>query len=103
MAATEEHAILHSQHLDLIYLQLGTLCDIIQNYPQPSTDPRKPTPGPHVDGVVGFVSHASLNQLVDQMVQMSLKWAYETSSQTGMVPTQTSEVNLVQFMQPKNP
>jgi hypothetical protein len=97
---------LHAQHLDLIYSQLGTLYDIIPNSPRSLKDPRKPNPGPHVDGVVGFVSHASINQLVDQMGQMSIKShpsASGTSAQTVVVPTQTSEVNLVQSMQPKNP
>jgi hypothetical protein len=70
--ATEEQAILHAQHLDLIYSQSGTLYDIIPNAPRSSTDPKKPNPGPHVNGVVGFVSHASMNQLVDQMGHMSI-------------------------------
>jgi hypothetical protein len=52
-----------SQHLDLIYSQLGTLYDIIPHAPRPSIDPMKPNLGPHVNGVVGFVSHASVNQL----------------------------------------
>jgi hypothetical protein len=33
-ATTEEKAILHAQHLDLIYSQLGTLYDIIPNAPR---------------------------------------------------------------------
>jgi len=58
---TEEHVILHAQHLYFIYLQLGTLYDIIPNSHRPSTYPRKPTPGPHVNGAIGFVSHAYMN------------------------------------------
>jgi hypothetical protein len=91
--ATEEKAIMCSQHLDLIYSQLGTLYDIIPHAPRPLTDPKNPNPGPHVDGVVGFVSHASVNQLADQMGHMSIlshPSATSSNAQTTMVPTQTS-------------
>jgi hypothetical protein len=50
--ATEEKVIFHAQHLDLIYSQLGTPCDIIPNSPWYLMDPKKPTPRPHDDGVV---------------------------------------------------
>jgi hypothetical protein len=104
--ATEEQAIMHAQHLDLIYSQLGTLYDIIPHAPRSSTDPKKPNPGPHVDGVVGSVSHASVNQLADHMGHMSISShpsATSSSAQTSTVPTQTSKVNSVQSTQPKNP
>jgi hypothetical protein len=103
---TEEQAIFCVQHLDLIYPQLGTLYDIIPNYPMLSTDPRKPNPGPHADDVVDFVSHTSMNQLVAQMDKMSIKThssASSTSAQTILVPTQISKVNSVQYTQPKSP
>jgi len=63
------------------------------------TNPKKPNPGPHADDVVGFVSHDSINQLVDQMGKMSIKShasASHTSAQNIVLPTQTSEVNSMQ-------
>jgi hypothetical protein len=56
--------------------------------------------------VVGSISHASMNQLADQMGHMSITShpsATGTSAQTVVVPSQTSEVNSVQSTQPKNP
>jgi hypothetical protein len=58
---TKEKSILRAQHMDLISSQSGTLYDIIPNAPQLSIDPCKPHPGPHVNGVVGFVCHAFVN------------------------------------------
>jgi hypothetical protein len=57
---TKEKAILHAQHLDFIYSQYGTLYVIIVHAPRPSTDSRKPNLGPHVDTMVGSISHASM-------------------------------------------
>jgi len=56
--ATEEQAIMYAQHLGLIHSQPGTLYDIIPHDPRVTIDPNKPNMGPHVGGVVGFVSHA---------------------------------------------
>jgi hypothetical protein len=63
--ATKEKAILRAQHLDLIYSHSGTLYVIIPNSPRSSTYPRKSNLGPHVDGVVVYVSHSSMDQLFD--------------------------------------
>jgi hypothetical protein len=57
----EEQAILCAQHFDLIYSQSSTLYDIIPNSLRLSTDPTKKNPRPHANGVVGYVSHASVN------------------------------------------
>ena len=53
---TEEQAISHAQYLDLVYSQSGTLYDLISNDPRPKNDPSRPTPKPHVDGIIGSVS-----------------------------------------------
>jgi hypothetical protein len=56
--------------------------------------------------VVSSISHAPINQLVDQLGQLSIQSqpsVVGTSAQTIVVPTQTSEVNSVQSTQPKNP
>jgi hypothetical protein len=100
---TKEQTILSTQQLDLIYSQSDTLYYIIPNAPRPLTNTTKPNLGPHVDGVVGFVFHTSINQLDDQMGQMSINSTYGTSVQNFVVPTQTSKVNLVHSMQLNNP
>ena len=89
----------------MIYSKSGTLYDIIPNAPLLLTNPKKPNPGPHADGVVCFVSHASINQLANQMGHISISSHPSnsgTSVQTIAVPTHTSKVNSVQSMQMKN-
>jgi hypothetical protein len=71
-STTEEQSILCAQHLDLIYSQSGTLYDNIPNAPCPSNYLRRHNSRPHVDGVVGFVSHAYVNHLAEQMGYMSI-------------------------------
>jgi hypothetical protein len=92
---TEEQTILHVQNLDFIYSQSGTLYDIIPNALRPLKNARKKNPEPHADGVVGSISHASVNQLANQMVQMYIKPCFGTNAQTVAVPTHNSKVNLV--------
>ena len=53
---TEEQAIRHAQHLDLIYSQVGTLYTMIPHAPQSSNENNQLAPTPHVDGMVGSVS-----------------------------------------------
>jgi hypothetical protein len=52
--AIEEQAIMHSQHLDLIYSHSSTMYDIILHAPRSSKYPKNPNPGPPP------VSHASM-------------------------------------------
>jgi hypothetical protein len=63
---------MQDQHLDLIYSQLIILYDIIMHVPRPSLDPKNPNPRPHVDGVVGYVSHVSVKQLANHMGHMTI-------------------------------
>jgi len=63
-AVTKEQVIRHSQHLYMIYSQVGTFYNIIPHAPRTSNDKPQPTPRPHADGVVGSVSSTSINQLV---------------------------------------
>ena len=64
---TEEDVIRHAQHLDLIYSQSCTLYDIIPQAPQPSNDKPQTAPGPHADGMIGFLSTTSVSQVVGQL------------------------------------
>ena len=50
---TEEEAILRAQQLDLVYSQYRVLYDILPNAPRAETDPTRPKPGVHADGVIG--------------------------------------------------
>jgi hypothetical protein len=78
-ATTEEQGILHAQHLDLIYSHLHTLYNIIPNVSRLSNNTRNPNPGPLANDVVGYVSHASMNQLVDQMGKIPLSHTHQLS------------------------
>ena len=53
-AIMEDKSIHHSQHLDLIYSQSGTLYDLIPNDFLPSNDGSQSKLRPHVDSVVSF-------------------------------------------------
>ena len=61
---TKEDVIRYAQHLDLIYFKSGTLYDIIHQVPCQSNETPRSAPGPHVDGVIGFVSSSLVNQVV---------------------------------------
>jgi hypothetical protein len=52
---TEEKVISHTQYLDLVYLQMGTLYDLLPDAPRPSTTATSTTSAAShvVDGVIG--------------------------------------------------
>jgi hypothetical protein len=52
---TEEQAISHSQYLDLVYSQTGTLYNLLPDAPCPSTTTTSMTPAAShvIDGVIG--------------------------------------------------
>ena len=87
-AVTEEDVITHAQHLDLIYSKSDTLYDIIPQAPHPSNETPWPTPGPHDDGVIGFVSSSIVNQIVKQLVQLAI--AYNPASLASTMTSTTS-------------
>jgi hypothetical protein len=51
----EEQAISHTQYLDLVYSQMGTLYDLLPDAPRPSTTTTSTTPAAShaTDGVIG--------------------------------------------------
>ena len=97
-AVIEEDVIKCAQHPDLIYCQSGTLYDIIPNAPRPSNDIPRMTPGPHADGVIGFVSTNSVSQVAGQLDQLALtdKPAVTTPATTSSEPAPSTDVNMVQ-------
>ena len=62
-AVTEDQSIRRAQHLDLIYLQSGTLYDIIPNAPHNSNPPATQQLGANVDGIIGATSEATVKQI----------------------------------------
>lgn len=71
-AVTEEQAIHHAQHLDMIYSQASTLYTFIPHAPRSSNENNQLAPRPHADDVVGFVSSTAATQLVGQLGQLVL-------------------------------
>jgi hypothetical protein len=95
---TKEQAISRAQYLDLVYLQMGTLYDLLPDVPCPSTYATSTTPvASHAaNGVIGTF-HAQLHS-----IQISSNNPKPTSSnvQNALSPTpptdKTSEINVVQ-------
>jgi hypothetical protein len=92
----KEQAISRAQYLDLIYLQMGTLYDLLPELPCPGTSSTSTTPAASraADGVIGIVhahSHyvsSTTPKYTSSNVQNALSSATSTSK--------TSEVNDVQ-------
>ena len=97
-AVTEEDIIRHAQHLDLIYSQSCTLYDIIPQAPRPSNNKPQIALGPHVDGVIGYVSTNSVSQVAGQLGQLAItdKPTSMTSTTNSNDPAQSTDVNMVQ-------
>ena len=82
----EEEAILRAQQLDLIYSQSGILYEIIPKAPRPTHDAEKPKPGPHVDGVVGFVNSPNVESLAKKIHQLSIKHSMTEAAKAASPP-----------------
>ena len=95
---TEEEAILRAQQLDLVYSQSRVLYQIFPNAPRAETDPTKPTPGPHADGVIGSTANA-VSQVANAMGQLSLHsngLTAHSSSPSAQKSTPPSDILSVQ-------
>ena len=60
---SEEQAIHAAQQLYLIYSQSRLLYSILPNAPRPGTNPNKPSPSAHADGMIG----SALNQVTNAL------------------------------------
>ena len=83
------------QELDLIYAQSGLLYEIIPNAPRSSFNP-KVKPGPHVDGIVGYVSAKTADLVVKQVSQLLINQSTSGQATASSQPTQTVSVLSVQ-------
>ena len=93
---TQEQAILHAQYLDLIYSRSGTLYDVLPDVPRPSSDlmTSKSSATPHVDGVIGSVTHTPAKSSSKQ--KMVSNTASISPSQNSSGLGKTLEVHIVQ-------
>jgi hypothetical protein len=69
---SEEEVIFKSQQLDLIYAQSGMLYEIIRDASWSNYDPRK-NHGPHVDGIIGSSNDKSIDLVMNQLKDLSLR------------------------------
>ena len=72
---SKEQAIHVAQQLDLIYSKSQLLYSILPNAPRPGTNPSKPTPSAHADGMIG----STINQITNALNQDSLQSIAATS------------------------
>jgi hypothetical protein len=99
---SEEEAILRAQQLELIYSQSGLLYEVFPDAPWSILDRTRHKSGPHADGIVGSAQTKPVDQLSNQLQQLSIQQT--TASQTpgsAAPPTQTSDVHSVQSTNPK--
>jgi hypothetical protein len=101
---TEEKAISQAQYLDLVYSQYGTLYELIPNATHTPTDPSKPSSMAHADGVICTVKTQSTSQST-RTVNHSISTPVTslTSLSSTFLPTQISEVNIVQSASSQQP
>ena len=96
----KEQAIFRAQQLDLIYAQSGLLYEFIPNAPRSNFDP-KFKPGPHADGIVGFVSAKPISLVTNQMNNLSINQPASRQAMTLSHPTHTANVLSVQLLNQK--
>ena len=70
-----------AQQLDLIYSQSQLLYSILPNAPRMGTNPSKPSPSTHADGMIG----STLNQVTNALIEVSLQLNASTSQATPLL------------------
>jgi hypothetical protein len=94
---TEEEAIARAQYLDLVYLQSGTLYNLIPNATRATNDPSKPSSASHTDGVIGSVKTQSTSQSTGTTQRPASTTAPSPNVPSSTPPqTQVSQVSTVQ-------
>jgi hypothetical protein len=90
---SKEKSIFKSQQLDLIYAQSGMLNEILPNALKSNYDPRKNL-GPHVDGIIGSANDNSMELLMNQLKDLSLRHSVVgQASSSSSTPTQSVDVH----------
>jgi hypothetical protein len=77
----EEEAIARAQYLDLVYLEYGTMYELIPNATRATTDPSKPSSTLHADGVIGSIKTQSTSQSTG-----TTQWSASTSAPSSTTP-----------------
>jgi hypothetical protein len=97
---SEEEAIFKSQQLDLIYAQSGMLYEIIPDTPWSNYDPRQNL-GPHVDGIIGSTSAKTIDQVTNQLKDLSLNQSTVGQAMTSSSTTQSDRCAFCTVDEPK--
>ena len=90
----EERAIFRAQQLDLMYAQSGLLYEIIPNTLWYNFDP-KFKHGTHVDGIVGYTSSKGIDQVMNQMGNLSINQSATRQYSDSSNPNKMADVLLV--------
>ena len=88
---TKEQVIFRSQKLDLIYIHSGLLYEIIPDAPWSNVDP-KFNIGPHVDGIVHFISTKVIDEVTTQLKKLSINQSVARQAMDSSTPTQSTDV-----------
>ena len=98
---SEEQAIFRAQQLELISSQSGVLHKYFPNAPRSRLDLSKTKPGPHGDGLIGWINSGAAS-LLTQLQQLSLQYAPSSQAVPAeSSPSQYLSVNAVQTSNPK--
>jgi hypothetical protein len=93
---------MRAQQIELIYSQPGLLYEILPDAPRSILDKTRQRARPHADGIVGSAQTKPIEQLMNQLQQLSIQ--HSAASQTTSLdtpPTKTSDVHTVQSTNPK--
>ena len=97
---TEEQAISRAQYLDLVYSHLGTLYDLIDHAPCPTSDPSRLATEPPVDGILGSVQTQTAMKSTKKKNQPVAPVSQPTPpTETSPPPIASLEVNAVQSIE----
>jgi hypothetical protein len=77
---SEEEVIMRAQQLELIYSQSGLLYEVFPDVPWSILDKARHKSGPHADGIVGSAQAKPVDQLSNQLQQLSIQQT--TTNQT---------------------
>jgi hypothetical protein len=90
------------QHLELIYSQSSLLYKVFPDAPQSILEKNRQRSGPHADGIVGSTQTKLIDQLSNQLQQLSIQQtAANQTTDLDSPPMKMSDVHSVQSTNPK--